>query len=408
MISIIKEGNRTPVYVKQYIVDTIADLAALPKDAPHGSSALCLENSVVYLFNGQKQWKEFELAGGDSPTFSLQEKTIDFTANGTYELYPDEGYALSKVTANVNVASESKLPQIVSGVGDFELTASDLAGITQIRTGAFKGSRNLKSIVIPLSVTKIQQAAFEDTSKLVVYYDGGVEDWCKITFDGVYSQPLESYGDGKQIYFKNAAGNYEPVTHIDIPDTITSLPSSKVFHSFKDVVTLTMADSVTDMNSYMFYNCTSLTNVTLSKSLTKLPFSTFSQCESLTSIDFLNDTNITELADFVFADCLGLVSVTIPNQITKLGSNVFIRDENLTSVTVGSGVVTIGGGTFSIGSSTNKATITFLSTTPPSIYSSTFEAKYLNKIIVPAGCSEAYKSATNWANFADYIEEATA
>lgn len=36
----------------------------------------------------------------------LQEKTIDITANGTVEVTPDEGYALKKVTAKVDVKSE--------------------------------------------------------------------------------------------------------------------------------------------------------------------------------------------------------------------------------------------------------------------------------------------------------------
>ena len=47
-------------------------------------------------------------------------------------------------------------------------------------------------------------------------------------------------------------------------------------------------------------------------------------------------------------------------------------------------------------------------TTPPEISSNTFTSSKLNKIIVPVGCGEAYKSATNWSNFADYIEETTA
>ena len=33
----------------------------------------------------------------------LQEKTIDITENGSYEATPDEGYALGKVTANVDI-----------------------------------------------------------------------------------------------------------------------------------------------------------------------------------------------------------------------------------------------------------------------------------------------------------------
>lgn len=42
--------------------------------------------------------------GGDVTSTPTQEKTIDIIANGIIEVLPDDGYALSKVTANVNVA----------------------------------------------------------------------------------------------------------------------------------------------------------------------------------------------------------------------------------------------------------------------------------------------------------------
>lgn len=43
-----------------------------------------------------------EAGSGETPT-PTQEKTVDITKNGTVEVTPDDGYALSKVTANVDV-----------------------------------------------------------------------------------------------------------------------------------------------------------------------------------------------------------------------------------------------------------------------------------------------------------------
>lgn len=49
---------------------------------------------------------------GDSPIIikkgsqvQSQEKTVEITENGTTEVVPDSGYALSKVTVNTNVES---------------------------------------------------------------------------------------------------------------------------------------------------------------------------------------------------------------------------------------------------------------------------------------------------------------
>lgn len=92
---------------------------------------------------------------------------------------------------------------------------------------------------------------------------------------------------------------------------------------------------------------------------------------------------------------------------TIIGHGAFYDCSGLTNITIPNSVTSIGGYALQIGSETNKATITFLGETPPTIESDTFNASYLNKIIVPAGCGETYKAATNWSTFADYIEEAT-
>lgn len=126
----------------------------------------------------------------------------------------------------------------------------------------------------------------------------------------------------------------------------------------------------------------------------------------LTSITIPN--SVTDIGHFAFRGCTLLTSVIISNSVTKIGDSAFNSCSKLTSITIPSAVTSIGGSALNIGSSTNKATITMLPTTPPTIQSNTFTASTLQKIIVPAGTGATYKAATNWSNFADYIEEATA
>jgi hypothetical protein len=78
----------------------------------------------------------------------------------------------------------------------------------------------------------------------------------------------------------------------------------------------------------------------------------------------------------------------------------------LTTITIPSNVKTIGGSALATRAS-EKTTIIMKPTNPPTIQSNTINNSYLNKIIVPKGCLEAYQTATNWSSFADYMEEAT-
>ena len=60
---------------------------------------------AIVRCNDDKMKGDIEVVSTSSET-PTQEKTIDITANGTVEVTPDEGHALSKVTANVDVPKE--------------------------------------------------------------------------------------------------------------------------------------------------------------------------------------------------------------------------------------------------------------------------------------------------------------
>lgn len=43
--------------IKEYVVDTYAEVETLPGDM--GSTALCLENKKIYIKDGKGNWREF-------------------------------------------------------------------------------------------------------------------------------------------------------------------------------------------------------------------------------------------------------------------------------------------------------------------------------------------------------------
>ena len=177
-----------------------------------------------------------------------------------------------------------------------------------------------------------------------------------------------------------------------------------VFASCSSLTSITIPDSVTIIGGSAFNGCRSLTSVMIGSSITSIGGSAFASCSSLTSITIPN--KVISISNDAFNGCRSLTSVTIGNSVTNIGSSAFAGCSSLTSITIPDSVTSIAYSALRIGSATNKATIAFKSTSPPSIQSSTFNADYLNKIIVPAGTGDTYKAATNWSAFADYIEEA--
>lgn len=186
---------------------------------------------------------------------------------------------------------------------------------------------------------------------------------------------------------------------------VTSIPDN-AFEYCSSLTSVTIPNSVTSIGKYTFRDCVSLTSLTIPDSVHSIGNSAFSSCESLTSVTIPD--SVTSFGTNVFENCADLTSATIGNGVTSLGSATFYGCESLTSITIPDSVTSIGWGALQIGLHNNKATITFLGTTPASLNASAFDTSKLNKIIVPAGTREAYINATNWANFANYIEEAAA
>ena len=93
-----------------------------------------------------------------------QEKTIDIIKNGTTEVIPDDGKTLSKVTVNVDVASDNSL-----FISTIDGSVTDLViprGVVNIRPQSFRGCDNLQSVYINNEVKNVGQNAFYANKKL--------------------------------------------------------------------------------------------------------------------------------------------------------------------------------------------------------------------------------------------------
>lgn len=180
----------------------------------------------------------------------------------------------------------------------------------------------------------------------------------------------------------------ESIKSITLPNSITKI-LDYAFQNCKQLVSVTLPNSITSIPLCAFEGCAKLNDITIPNSVTKIYESAFDSCSSLTNIIIPN--NVTFIGMSAFNGCSSITSITIPNNVTKIGMYAFLDCESLKSVYC-------------------------KSNTPPGPpdYSSTdwniFGSNVSGlKIYVPASDDDsvitAYKAATLWNKYADYIEE---
>ena len=258
------------------------------------------------------------------------------------------------------------------------------SGITVINQFAFAYCYSLETISIPSSVTSINGSAF--------YY--------------CYS-----------------------IASVTIPSGVTSVGSS-VFSYCYSLASVTIPNSVTSIEQYAFSYCYSLASVTIPRSVTSISNYALYYCHSLASITI--PTNVTSIDNSAFYNCYSLASITIPSDVTSIGAQAFYYCYSLANVTIPSGVTSIGNSAFTYGYSLASITIPssvtsigtqafyncygiaeyhFQRTTPPTLSNAnTFTGIVSDCIMyVPYSADHsvlnAYKTASNWSNYASYMQE---
>lgn len=127
----------------------------------------------------------------------------------------------------------------------------------------------------------------------------------------------------------------------------------------------------------------------------------FRNCDSLISVTI--PESITTIGDQAFYDCSGLASVAIGDSVTSIGVGAFYLCDSLISFTIPDSVTLIGDWAFY--SCTSLTSVYCKATTPPSL-GGTHVFDYnapSRQIYVPTNSVDAYKSATNWSEYASYI-----
>ena len=277
------------------------------------------------------------------------------------------GYAFSGCSGLTSMT----IPVGVTSIGGYafsgcsgltSVTFAEDSQLTSIGRNAFEGCRDLISITIGSDVASIEDNAFLGCYKLVEVYN---QSSLPIT------KGSSSYGkvgfNAKNIYAEEGGSKITTTEDGYILYTDGDTVSLIGYHG--SVGELTLPTTITEINSYTFYNCIGLTSITIPDSVTSIGVAAFSGCSSLVemTIPFVGATK-EETVDchfgYIFGGfssmsnsgvvpaslkrvvisggaliesdafycCTMLDSVTIPSSVTRIGYNAFNGCTGLTEL----------------------------------------------------------------------------
>ena len=147
------------------------------------------------------------------------------------------------------------------------------------------------------------------------------------------------------------------------------------------VTSVALGECATALNFGAFSGFTNMSAITVTNNLTDIGEGAFTNCRSLQAFPY--STSLENIYDSAFHNCSGLTSVTIPSSVVRISHNAFQACSRLVSVTMEG-------------------------TTPPSLGRWVFTDEYGDilptvNIYVPAESLQAYKTATNWSDYASNI-----
>ncbi len=350
----------------------LTKLTILNRVTSIGSDAfwLCNNLSEVYYQGPVEDWINFECDVFESASGCL------YTKNGSNEWEKVTSIVIPEGVAEIRDnqfqaykgVTSITIPSTITTIGSRAFyRCQDLASITipdgveSIGYAAFYNCTSLTSVTLPSSVTSISSSAFEFANHLEnVYYEGTIEDWCKIKFADSTSNPMSV---AKHFYLRNSNNEWEEVVDIVIPEGTTEIGDYQFF-GFGNVTSIIVPDSIELVGKEAFKNCNSLNynrhsgayylgnNIHSCIILIKL------ESKVITSLEINSTTKA--IYESVFENCTQLTSIMLPYGLKSIGQKAFYGCNQLTSVTIPDNVIKIGYSAFNKCTGLTTLTLPFI------------------------------------------------
>jgi len=169
--------------------------------------------------------------------------------------------------------------------------------VWEIGKKAFE-KRNITSIIIPESISRIRNSAFKDCTKLTsINLTKGIKNIETGAFTGCSNLTVINVDVDNKDYMSDNGVLYDKkktVLHtypegktnssFVIPDSITKIEYEAFYLS--KLASITIPNSVKQIEEYAFQDCVNLTSITVPKSVTHIGQGAFEGCDNLISVTF--------------------------------------------------------------------------------------------------------------------------
>ncbi len=197
--------------------------------------------------------------------------------------------------------------------------------------------------------------------------------------------------DGKKIYniYSYSFSGCKNITSIRIPDSVTQIGNC-AFQNCSSLTSIDIPDGVNLIGEMAFWGCSSLANVSIPDSVAQMESSVFSGTPWLAE-QFEQNEGLA-IANHILVDADENLSgnIIVPAGITLIAGGVFSRNSNLTGISIPDGVTSIGSDAFSGCSSLTSVNI------PDSVtyleYSVFEDCSSLTNISIPNSVTYMYNS----------------
>ena len=277
------------------------------------------------------------ILSGMAITTSVTTTPVIAKTTGDYS-YTENGDGTVTITNYGGSEKELAIPDTLDGMN-----------VTAIGYAAFAECQSLESVIIPETVSRLQDYAFSQCRSLksaqlpesIVSLGRGVFKNCILLEEVNIPTSLTT------VAMEMFAG-CTSLTEIEIPQTIRSLGDS-AFSGCSGLSEIVLPDNVTSLGSAAFRSCVNLERINLSPRLTTIGNNAFADCYELDSIDLPH--TVRQIGQSAFMNCINLTQITLPESITNLGYSIFSGCSALSQVNLPDNLQSIPDSAFSACSS---------------------------------------------------------